>query len=208
MREKLNENPMVQAAAIGVLALVVGVVLLMRMGGGSEAAPEPAASGQTTVINGTAAPVDPAAAAATATATATDPAAATAAATGAEFKAGPGLPAQVVDAYEGGQAVALLIVNARGIDDRELTQTVATLGSRAGVAVFVTDVKDVADYSRITQGADLDRTPALIVMRPKRFSDGSAPTVSVSYGFRGPESVQQAFDDALYEGPSDLPSYP
>src|SRR6185503_12303330 len=96
----------------------------------------------------------------------------------------------------------------RGIDDRDLERTVDAVGSGADVAVFVTDVKNVADYSRITEGVKLNRTPALVVIRPKRLSDGQAPSATVSYGFRGKGSVQQAFEDALYDGPSDLPYYP
>jgi hypothetical protein len=34
------------------------------------------------------------------------------------------------------------------------------------------------------------------------------PAATAAYGFRGPGSVEQAFDDAVYEGPSDLPAYP
>ena len=34
------------------------------------------------------------------------------------------------------------------------------------------------------------------------------PTAVVSYGFRGARSVEQALDDALYKGPTDLPYYP
>jgi hypothetical protein len=199
MRQKLNENPLVQAAALGALAILVGLMLLMRMGGGAA---EPPASAETGTLTPSA--TDPAAT--------VDPAAAETAPvpSGAksDFKAGPGLPADVVAAYDSGQAVALLIVNDRGIDDRDLQKSVQSVGSRADVKVFVTDVKDVADYSRITEGANIDRTPALIVMRPKRFSEGSMPTVSVAYGFRGHGSVQQAFEDALYDGPHGLPYYP
>ncbi len=102
----------------------------------------------------------------------------------------------------------MLIVNHRGIDDRDLQRTVEAVGSQADVAVFVTDVKDVADYSRITEGVKLNRTPALVVIRPKRLTEGPMPSAGIAYGFRGPESVQQAFDDALYEGKTDLPYHP
>jgi hypothetical protein len=207
MRQKLNENPLVQAAAIGVLALLVGVMLLMRSGGGGAA--EPPATGDTGTLSdpAAAATVDPAAPATADPASATAAPSAVSTTTGA-FKAGPGLPAEIVNAYDSGRAVALLIVSRRGIDDRDLEQTVDSVGSRADVAVFETDVKDVADYARITQGADLNRTPALIVIRPKRFAEGSTPTVTIAYGFRGEASVQQAFEDALYAGPDDLPYHP
>ncbi len=211
MRKQLNENPLVQAAALGVLALLVGVMLLMRMGGGDAAEEAPVAGDTGTLAPATSdpaagysdpatsAPVDPAASA---------PAVPAQGGAGIGFKAGPGLPAEVAGAYNGGQAVALLIVNQRGIDDRDLQGTVESVGSRADVAVFVTDVKDVAEYSRITEGVKLNRTPALVVIRPKRLTKGTTPSATVAYGFRGSESVQQAFEDALYEGPSDLPYHP
>ncbi len=209
MREKLNNNPVYQAAFIGVLALGVGLMLMMRMGGGAEPPPATAPTESVTTVIGGTAP-----AAAPATGAPADPAATTAPATTvptggeADFKAGPGLPAAVVDAYDGGQAVGVLVVNRQGIDDRDLAQSALAVGSRADVAVFVTDVKDVADYSRITQGVDLNRTPALVVVQPKRLSEGPMPSASVAYGFRGPASVEQAFEDALYAGPEDLPYYP
>ena len=102
----------------------------------------------------------------------------------------------------------LLVVNERGIDDRRLKTMVNALEGHPGAAVFVTDVRDVADYSRITEGVDLDRTPALVVVRPESLTDGPMPTAVVSYGFRGAGSVEQALDDALYKGPQDLPYYP
>ena len=212
MRRAINENPVVQAALIGVLVVVGGLMLLMRMGGSGEPAAEaPVAAAPAT---------DSAAAAPAAGAPATDPTAAApatgtpapagAAPAGAPgtFKAGPGLPEEIVAAYDAGDAVVVLVVNERGIDDRRLKTIVQTLKSNPGAAVFVVDVRDVADYSRITQGVDLDRTPALVVLRPKALTEGSMPSAIVSYGFRGEASVQQALEDALYKGPEDLPYYP
>jgi len=212
VRKAINENPVVQAALIGVLVIVGGLMLLMRMGGSDEPAAEaPVAAAPAT---------DSAAAAPAAGAPATDPTAAApatgtpapagAAPAGAPgtFKAGPGLPEEIVAAYDAGDAVVVLVVNERGIDDRRLKTMVQTLKSNPGAAVFVVDVRDVADYSRITEGVDLDRTPALVVVRPKALTEGSMPSAVVSYGFRGEASVQQALEDALYKGPEDLPYYP
>ena len=212
MRRAINENPVVQAALIGILVIVGGLMLLMRMGGSDEPAAEaPVAAAPAT---------DSAAAAPAAGAPATDPTAAApatgtpapagAAPAGAPgtFKAGPGLPEEIVAAYDAGDAVVVLVVNERGIDDRRLKTMVQTLKSNPGAAVFVVDVRDVADYSRITEGVDLDRTPALVVLRPKALTEGSMPSAVVSYGFRGEASVQQALEDALYKGPEDLPYYP
>jgi hypothetical protein len=54
---------------------------------------------------------------------------------------------------------------------------------------------------------DVNRVPALIALRPRNLTHG-APTATVSYGFRGPESVDQAISDALYKGPRNLPYHP
>lgn len=205
MREKLNENPAAQVAVLGVLALVVGFILLTRMGGSSEetAAPAP-------VI------------AETAPATATTPALPTApvtpsAETGAapvpgatsDFKAGPGLPKPVVNAYNNGKVVVLLVVTNGGADDEKIKAIAVSLQKQsATTALFVVEAGKISDYSRIAQGVDVQQTPALVVLRPKKLTKGPQPTATIEYGFRGPASVRQAVDDALYKGPDDLPYYP
>jgi hypothetical protein len=75
------------------------------------------------------------------------------------------------------------------------------------VALFVTNAGNISRYARITHGVDVDRVPALIVLRPERLTKGP-PRAFLSYGFRGPESVDQAVRDALYEGPRNLPFHP
>ena len=221
MRRALNENPLVQAGLIGVLALAVGLMLLMQMGGSSESEPEaPAAEPPPTAATpadaaAATAPADPASGAPT-TPAPVDPATGAVAAPGtstpaptteaAEFTAGPGLPEDVADAYEQGKVVVLLIVDDDGIDDRKVRVMVEALRARPDAAVFVTD--DAARYSRITEGVDVDRTPALVIVRPKSLTDGPIPTAVVSYGFRGDHSVEQAYTDALYKGPANLPYHP
>ena len=59
----------------------------------------------------------------------------------------------------------------------------------------------IARYATIAQGVDVDRVPALVVLRPKRLDHGVA-TASVHYGFQSPESVVQAVVDAGYKGPT------
>ncbi len=228
MRDTLNNNPLVQAAAIGVLALIVGFLLLTRVMGQSEPAPEPASTDPASAsaepaaaTDATATPAaDPTAPQAESTAPAatdasgvapTDAAVATPAAeaesTG-EFVAGPGLPADVVKAYADGKVVVLLVELETGIDDRKVERTVEALRSRGDTAVFLVPAEKIADYSRITQGVDVERTPALVVLRPRRLTKGSVPVASVAYGFRGPQSVNQAVEDALYKGRKDIPYYP
>lgn len=132
------------------------------------------------------------------------PAAPTAPAAGdveANFVAGPGLPEDVVAAYGRNQAVVLFIVKQKGLDDKALGASVSSLEARGDTTTFVVPVKNVADYARITEGVDLSRTPALVIIHPRKLTD-DVPTASVTYGFRGPDSVTTAVEDALYDGKS------
>ncbi len=218
MRRAINENPVVQAALIGVLAIGVGALLLMRMGGSSEPEPDPGAvqtapavppdaSAQSAAPAGSADGSVPAAPGANA-ASGDGEASAPPPVAPSDFVAGPGLPKPVVEAYDDGKAVVLLIVRQRGIDDRKVEAIVKRLEKRRDTAVFVTKAGKTADYSRITSGIDVNRTPALVIVSPKRLTDGPLPAATVSYGFRGPASVEQALENALYKGPKDIPYYP
>ena len=225
MRKALNDNPMVQVAVLGVLALVVGFLLITRVassGSDSGASPASATNSASAAPGATTAPEEstPAPSPTTPEASATAPipatdaaapaapvdAAAEAAAAG-EFVAGPGLPASVVKAYADNKVVVVLIVRRLGIDDEALREMVEQQQGSENVALFVTNAGHISRYSRITQGVNVDRVPALIVLQPRELTKG-VPVASVSYGFRGPESVAQAIDDALYKGPTNLPSYP
>jgi hypothetical protein len=205
MREKLNDNPVAQVAVLGVLVLIVGFLLLTRMGGGAEeeAAPAPAAT-ETAPATATtpAVPTDPAAPPA-------DTGVAPVPGTTTDFKAGPGLPKAVVDAYDSGKVVVLLVVTKGGADDNKIKAIAESLQKQSSTtALFIVEAGQISDYSRIAQGVDVQQTPALVVLRPKNLTDGPQPTAAIEYGFRGPASVQQAIEDALYKGPNDLPYYP
>lgn len=220
MRKALNENPVAQIAVLGVLAVVVGFLLLTRVAGksgGESSATSPTASGApATSADGSS--TVPSTAGETATSSDEAPSAssdgATAPPTGSangavvgKFVAGPGLPASVVKAYKDDKTVVLLVLRHRGIDDDQLRRNVERLRGRSDLVLFVTNAGHIARYARITQGVSVDRVPALIVLRPRHLTHGT-PTASVSYGIRGPESVDQAIRDALYKGPSNLPYYP
>jgi hypothetical protein len=212
VRRALNDNPIAQIAVLGTLALVVGFLLLTRASNRSSGAGESASS---TTDSGAAAtpapPLDstgpmPEAASSEAGSTAAPPGSA-GDATAGEFVAGPGLPASVVKAYKDDKTVVLLVLRHRGIDDERLKEDVVKLRGQNDVTLFVTNAGHIARYSRITQGVNVDRVPALIVLRPRHLTDGM-PQASLSYGFRGPQSVEQAVRDALYKGPTDLPYHP
>jgi hypothetical protein len=218
MRKALNDNPMIQIAVIGVLILVVALFFMMNVkkkdgSESSSASPAtPAASGASAGGTTTPVTVSPDGAPAASSSPASGGAAAalpapTGVVTPDALIPGPGLPKEVVTAWKGGDAIALLIVRGGGIDDRLVRSSVESLSEDAGVAVFVTRAKHVARYSRITQGVGVDQVPALVVVRPRR-ETGSVPQAQVSYGFRDSRSVTQAVHDALYTGPDNLPYSP
>jgi len=213
MREAINENRTVQLALLGVLALLGGLVLLKMGGGGGDEGATPAAPSASADATATPADTGTAATATTTTSTATSSTSATAPTGGAaatspvttpvpaEMVPGPGLPRGLLAAYGRGKAVVLLVVRTGGIDDRLVRSSVERLRSDSGLAVYVSKARDIARYSWLTQGADVTRVPALVVLSPRAVS-GETPSASVSYGFRGPASVVQAVRDALYTGPA------
>ncbi len=61
-------------------------------------------------------------------------------------------------------------------------------------------VSQVYRYAAITLGVEVQRVPALVVMRPRSLSEGTQQA-SVSYGFQTRQTIVQAVRDASYEGP-------
>ena len=213
MRKAINENPVVQILLLGALGVLVAVVFLSGMGGGAaepqeetDPATTPAASSTTeTAAPSTAAPSTAAPSTAAPSTPAPEAGAATAPAGSTPFEASKGLPADVVDAYDTGDVVVLLVMEPGGYEDRPVKRDVESLESRGDTSVFVTDAKHVTRYSRIAEGVTLDRVPAIIVLHPPKgkLPNGESspmPLASVSYGYRGKESVTQAVNDALYDG--------
>jgi hypothetical protein len=190
MREKLNSNPALQIGLLGVLGLLAVVFLLGGFGGGGEeeaavAAPEAAASAEVAAAGETS----------------------TAAVSGeTSFSAAPSdvpappLPVAVRKAYADSKTIVLLVVRGGGVDDPLVARATRILEPAHRVAIFVTRAKGIARYAAITLGLDVDRIPALVVLRPKNLSDGRMQG-TVSYGFRESRSVIQAVADASYKGP-------
>ena len=205
MRKAINENPIVQIGLLAGLALVVALIFLSRSGGSAPptedaATTDPATTATTGAVPADpSAPIDPMAPVAPEAVTPLAPA-------GASFEASKGLPAEIVKSHESGDVVVLLIMQDKGIEDKSLQSDVEKLEADGGTSVFVTDVKNVAKYSRIAEGVTLDRVPAIIVLHPlegKPAKDGAAtslPEASVTYGYRGPQSVRQTVEDVLYDG--------
>lgn len=198
MREKLNENPMAQVGLVVILIAVVGYMLLGK-GGGEEEIPEEGAV--IASVNGV-------------TATGATPGEAVEGAVeGLEAGAveagsgemptsvpAPPPPAPVTAAYEAGRTVVLLVVHDGGIDRSLTAAATAYVADVPGTELFVVPVRQLARYASITVGLDLNRVPALVVMRPRGLSDG-IPQATVDYGFQTPASVVQAVRDASYAGP-------
>jgi len=203
----------VQLSLLAVLALVVGVLLLPRLLGGDDPAATSAADtapvGAAPTGLSSPAPADTSAPAPPPPATGGSPAIPPPAdsVSSEALVAGPGLPADVVEAWEAGDAIVLLIVRGKGIDDKLVSGSVRALSGDPGVSVFVAKAKHIARYSRITQAVGVSQVPALVVVRPRKTS-GAVPQAQVSYGFRSAQSVVQAVDDALYEGRDDVPYHP
>ena len=209
VRKTLNENPVVQVVMLGLLGIVVAFLFMTRVmssdepaqqdAGGAPVAPAPSAAGAAGVVSPDGPETAPVAPEAPDTVPVTPG--------GAGFEAGEGLPQAVVGAHERGDVIALLVVNSRAAEDNRLKDEIQTLRGRGDTSVFVIEAKDIARYSRIAEGVNLDRVPALVVIEPKRLAQGELPAATISYGFRGPESVQQAVRDALYDG-KELPYHP
>lgn len=182
MRDKLNSNPLAQVAVVGVL-LLLAAVFVMSKGGGSEeeeaAAPEAGAVATTTEVpEGELAALP---------------------APGSGVGAPPPLPRDVTASFAANDTVVLLFVRNGGIDDRVVAADVRRLSSLPDVANFVVPASQIARYAGIAQGVQLNRVPALVVLRPKHLA-GRIPTASVHYGYQSPESVEQAVIDAGYKG--------
>jgi hypothetical protein len=204
VREKLNENPMAQVGLVVILLLVVGFMLLKPGGGeeGEEAAPtEATVSVAGTEASGTAtgATAGEAVEGAVEGAIEAATAEASAGAVAGSIPAPP-MPTPVAHAYDAGKTVVLLVVHDGGIDDKLVKGAARQLESYPEVALFVVPAKQIARYAAITLGADVQQVPALLVMKPRRLSDG-VPQASVDYGFQTSQSVVQAVVDAGYEGP-------
>jgi len=207
MRKALNENPTVQIAVLAVIGIAFAILLFGTVLKGDEApATDAAATTDPALAADPAAPAPvgstavPAAPAPGVPAAPVDPGAADG------LLPTKGLPKDVLIAYAKDKAIALLVVDPKGIADRDLETYTNRLEARDDVAVFIVKTKDIIDYARITAGVAVSRAPALVVIRPRRLTD-SAPTASVSYGFRSPRSVEQALDDALNKG-KQLQAYP
>jgi hypothetical protein len=205
VRGKLNENPLAQVGLILVLVVVGIVVFISSSGGEEEEGVEATPTEATVAVAGTSAVgaatgATPGEAVEGAVESAIETVGETSAVSAAPTSVPtPPPPSPVTAAYEAGQTVVLLIVHDGGIDDELVKQASSQLESRSDVALFTVPAKQIYRYAAITVGLDVNRVPALIVMRPKRLSAGT-PQATVDYGFQTSQGVLQAVQDAAYDG--------
>jgi hypothetical protein len=206
VREKINSDPKYQIGLVALLVVVAGYMLLGGGLGGGGSEEETAPTEATVAVAGTGAvgtatgatpgeAVEGAVEGALEAAAGEVPASAVAASVPA-----PPLPHPVTKAYDSGKTVVLLVVRDGGIDDKLVATSTKRLAGFEDVSLFVVPVKQIARYSAITLGVDVQRVPALIAMRPRDLSDG-VPQASVLYGFQSAQAIEQAMRDATYQGP-------
>lgn len=187
MREKLNENPMAQVALVGILLVVAAVFLLGKMGGSEEEAEGGESSAATAAVASVASELEAGGQSIQLPAPGSGPG------------SPPAPPRAVVSAFNAGDTVAILFVRDGGIADRLVAEAVRRLEGMSRVATFVVPTHQLAHWVSIAQGVDLNRVPALVVIRPKHLDHGF-DAASVHYGFQSSESIVQAVVDARYRG--------
>ena len=104
------------------------------------------------------------------------------------------LPAPVRRALDAHKVVVLLFWNPRGTDDRSVKGAVDALPESKRVAVFTDSTKNVSRYTKITSSADVNQTPALVVVDRQR-------DARVATGYLDSTTVEQYVVDALHAPP-------
>ena len=204
MREQLNNNPIAQVGAILVLVAVAAFMFVGKGGGGGSEEESSAEGATVATVNGV-------------TATGATPGEAVESAVEGAVEGGalggvtgtgeiptsvpaPPPPHEFTAAYDSGKTVVLLVAHDGGIDDRLTARAALVLTAMPEVALIPVPVKRLPSYAAVTVGLDLNRVPALVVLRPKRLS-GGIPQATVDYGFQTPQTLAQAVRDAAYDGP-------
>ena len=187
MREKLNENPLMQVVLIGVLLVAAGVFVMSSMGGkgGEEEAESATVSATAESSTEVPAGLD----------------AALAMVSQASARSAKPLPHDVLAAWNDNKTVVLLFVHDGGIDDKLVKDATESLSSLPAAKTFVIPAGEISRYAAVTEGVGVNRVPALVVVRPKHVHQ-TIPTASVNYGFQSGQSVVQAVIDAGYKGPT------
>ncbi len=201
MREKLNESQAAQVALVAVLVVIAIVFFMKSSGGGEEESAESEAGPTVATVNGsTATGATPGEAVEAAVAGLEEGAAASGTGAVPSSIPAPPPPSEFSSAYDSGETVVLLIVHDGGIDDERTAESAGAIEGMAGTTLIRVPLKQLPRYASITVGLDVNRVPALVVMKPKKLSHG-VPQATVDYGFQTTESAVQAVRDASYSGP-------
>jgi hypothetical protein len=191
VRQLVDQNPAARIALIGALAVAMMLVLYSQVLTSSKDETKSPAAGATKRAAENRAPARPA------TPSPSAPV--------AELQAGPGVPASIAAAYNGGKTVVVLVTQKNGIVDRTVEAGARRLRDRKSVAFFRVPVNKVSDYAGVTSGANIDRAPALIIVAPA--SGAEAPQAVVREGYLDSASMLQALYDAVSPGKA-VPAYP
>lgn len=101
-----------------------------------------------------------------------------------------GIPPEVESAINRKQVVVLFFGQRGGADDRLVRKAVATLENRSRISVFTDDVKDIADYRRVTGSLPVSQAPAIVIVQPDK-------EASVIEGFTDEGTLRQEIRDRL-----------
>src|SRR3954470_6703703 len=97
-----------------------------------------------------------------------------------------GLPVRVQKALDHKKILVLFFYNPRSADDRAVRRAVSRVDRWQGqVVVQTANVRSVARYAKITQGADVQQTPSVVVV------DRGAKAVRLD-GYQDTRSIDQA----------------
>lgn len=200
MREKLNESQAAQVGLVAVLVVIALVFFLKSKGGGEEEAESEAGPTVATVNGETATGATPGEAVEAAVAGLEAGGVATGTGGVPTSVPAPPPPREFSSAYDSGQTVVLLVVDDGGIDDKLTSETSGAIEGIPNTTLIRVPLKQLPRYASITVGLELNRVPALVVMRPKKLSHG-VPQATVDYGFQTSQTAVQAVRDASYAGP-------
>lgn len=200
MREKLNESQAAQVGLVAVLVLIA-IVFFLKSSGGEEESAESEAGPTVATVNGeTATGATPGEAVEAAVAGLEEGGVATGTGEVPTSVPAPPPPREFTSAYDSGQIVALLVVHDGGIDDKLTSETSGAIEGMANTTLIRVPLQQLPRYASVTVGLDVNRVPALVVMRPKKLSHG-VPQATVDYGFQTSQTAVQAVRDASYSGP-------